>query len=315
MRFALEAHRQLREIVLRVLACVGVALPRLVQNVARLEILPVARLLEHQVFGERLFRIANVQAREHHRRGASRYTGCDGTGAAHRRGHRRHRGRRRRGHRNRRLCIVRDPEHAGRSQLVFRKWIGGAGIAPAHVPEIFGERDAVFLLLRLLGEHRLVEAREVAFDVGRHVDIRRHLNRPIVRRLDTAVLRQHVDDHVLRPARVHHAEADRQHELLALECELQRAQIGEAGLRLLLQIHFRDEELEVLPDVRLESSRSPSRDLVAVLLQPRLETVGLVRRQDHDVVLADRVLRFDDDAERSGIAGSLRRRGCRRTHP
>jgi hypothetical protein len=46
------------------------------------------------------------------------------------------------------------------------------------------------------------------------------------------------------------------------------------------------------------SAADAPRGIRSRLLQPCLEAVGLRRRQDHDVVLADRVLRLDGDTER-----------------
>ncbi len=45
---------------------------------------------------------------------------------------------------------------------------------------------------------------------------------------------------------------------------------------------------------------------IAVLGEPRLQPVRLLGGEDDDVVLADRVLRFDGDAERFGAGGTFR---------
>src|SRR6266568_3402737 len=67
LRFALLTGCNLVEVALRLGAGRGVALPWMAQHVARLEVLPIARLLEHEVLGQRIARIAQVQPREQHR--------------------------------------------------------------------------------------------------------------------------------------------------------------------------------------------------------------------------------------------------------
>ena len=53
------------------------------------------------------------------------------------------------------------PEDAQPPQLVIRQRIGGARVAPFHVPRILEEHGAAILILDLPREHRLVEAADV----------------------------------------------------------------------------------------------------------------------------------------------------------
>jgi hypothetical protein len=87
-------------------------------------------------------------------------------------------------------------------------------------------------------------------------------------------------------------------------------QVMEAAVRLLLQVHLRDEELHPLLQVDAEHARGIRRHAVAVLGEPALEAAALRGGQDQDVVLADRVARLDLHAERvrAGRVGHLRRR-------
>src|SRR5207248_5036687 len=74
----------------------------------------------------------------------------------------------------------------------------------------------------------------------------------------------------------------------------------------------------VLPDVAAEDGRRAFRDAIPVLTQPLFEPAALLGRENHDVVLADRVLRLDADAEAvgalsgDGAADTGARRGCHR---
>src|ERR1700759_1121396 len=54
-----------------------------------------------------------------------------------------------------------EPEDTQLTELVGGKRIGGAGIAPAHVPGVFEKNGAHVLSLHLLAEKRLVEAWEL----------------------------------------------------------------------------------------------------------------------------------------------------------
>src|SRR5688572_6957506 len=148
------------------------AAPGMAEHVASLEIVAVLGLLQHEILGERLARVADVEARQH-----------DGLGALTAPG------------------IVGSPGDAGLPQFHHLEWIGGAGIAPGHVPEILGEDDAVVLTLGLVVEHRFVEFRELALllQPGRQLHVGGKLHGAVVRGLDAALARKHVDDEILRP--------------------------------------------------------------------------------------------------------------------
>ncbi len=253
------------------------------QHVPRLEVLPGGGLLEHEVLGERFLRVAQVQPGQHHRLCAAART-------------------------RRRV----DPEDAGLPQFIRRERVGGARVAPAHVPEIFSEDGAVILPRRLRFEQRLVGLRELAADERRQIDVRGQLHRAVVRRLDPAPRRQHVQHQILGSFCIQHAESDGQHEFLRLERELQRPQIGAARFRLRLQVDLGDEEFHRLPDVGAQRRARPFGNPVAVLGKPCLEAIGLLRRQHHDVVFADGVRGLDGDAQRLAPLRLLLRHGHRR---
>ena len=136
---------------------------------------------------------------------------------------------------------------------------------------------------------------------------------PVVRRLDAAAAGERVDDQVLRPGGVRHSQADGEHELLRLVGDLQRPEVLHPARLLGLEVHLGHEELHVLADVGLERGGGLRRDAVAVLAEPGLEPLGLLRPEDEDVVLAHAVLRLDADAERL-VALLLHARALRHVH-
>src|SRR5205807_6346223 len=77
----------------------------------------------------------------------------------------------------------------------------------------------------------------------------------------------------------------------------ERTEVVEAEPRLLAEVHLGDEEMHVLADVAAEDRRGSFRQRVAILGEPCLQSVALLRGEDEDVVLADGVLRLDRDAE------------------
>ena len=195
------------------------------------------------------------------------------------------------------FCVV-EPEHPEALQFVARQRWPRARIAPSHVPHVLGEHGAHVVALDLLVEHRLVEVAEVVAHVLGDIHAGRQFHRAIVGGLDAAVFGKHVNDEVLRPLRINHAEANRQHELRRFESELQRPQIGQSRALMLGQVHLGDKKFHVVADVGLECAIRADRNLVAVELQPGLQAERFLGRQNHDVVFADGVFRFDLDSER-----------------
>ena len=199
------------------------------------------------------------------------------------------------------------PEHAQAAQFLRAERLGGARVAPAHVPGVFLEHRPHVLLPDLLGEHRPVEVGERVLDVERHVHAAGQLDRAVVGGFHPAALAQREDEQLLRPVGVDHAQADGQHELRALVGHLDRTQEVEARLGLFLQVHLGDEEVHLLLDVAAQHVRRARGNLVAVLGQPGFQPVALLGGEDHDVVLADGVLRLDLHAKRLlALAARLR---------
>src|SRR5262249_29526439 len=128
----------------------------------------------------------------------------------------------------------------------------------------------------------------------------------VVRGFDATLASERENEQVLRSVRVRHAESDGKHELGALVRDLQRPERLIAERRLLLQVHFGDEEFHALFEVAREYARSACRDSIPVFLQPPLETLALSRREDQDVVFAYRVAGFDRD----GLAGQAHQSGA-----
>src|SRR3954463_4301858 len=118
--------------------CIAVAgICRMVEDVTRLELTLIARLLKNEILGEGLAVIADVQPREED------------------------------------IAAGIEPEDAELPQLVVRKRLGRAGIAPAHVPGVFEKNRAHLFVLDLLREERFVERREVSANEERDVDVAR----------------------------------------------------------------------------------------------------------------------------------------------
>ena len=187
-----------------------VAFPRVAQHVARLEVRAVRGLLEHEVLGQRVARVAKVQPREH--RPAAR---------------------------RRVRAVGRAPRRRPRARSsAARQRIRRAGVAPAHVPEVLGEHGAI--APRARPARRTSPCRCCAKSlahVARELDVGRQLDRAVVGRLDAARLRQHVERPgpagrraFSMPRRTGSMNFGR------LERELQRAQVRRAGLRLLLEV-------------------------------------------------------------------------------
>ena len=89
---------------------------------------------------------------------------------------------------------------------------------------------------------------------------------------------------------------------------LEGAQVGEAELRLLLQVDLGDEELHPLLEIAAEHPRGPGGNAVAVLAEPGLQPVALLGGEDQDVVLAHRVGRLDGDPQ--ALRAARRRAAC-----
>ena len=118
--------------------------------------------------------------------------------------------------------------------------------------------------------------------------------------VSTPVARERVENEILRSVGVDGAEPDGEHELGRFERDLKWPQGVEPEPRLLFQVDLGDEEANVLADVAREHARCAWRCAVAVLFEPRLQSIGLFRGEDDDVVLAHDVLRFDVHAEGIG---------------
>src|SRR5438094_7972844 len=89
---------------------IGSAIPRMVEDVAGLEVLAIAGFLKDQIFREVLAIVTDVQASQKDVRRAA--------------------------------VIAVDPESTQAAQLLPGERIGGAGIAPVHVPGVLGEQRA-----------------------------------------------------------------------------------------------------------------------------------------------------------------------------
>jgi hypothetical protein len=144
---------------------------RVPDDVSPLEVLSVRRFLEDEVLGEVRLVVADVEARHEDVRSAAPRLG--------------------------RFVQPEDPE---RLQLLAREWIGGARIAPAHVPGVL-EKDRLHpLAAHLLGEERLVEVAEVLFDVSGDVLVGGEPDRPVIRRFHAAAPRQGVHESSCGPS-------------------------------------------------------------------------------------------------------------------
>ena len=121
----------------------------------------------------------------------------------------------------RRGCdVIADPEHAELAELARGQRVGGARIAPRHVPGVLEEDAAHVLFADLLGEHRFVEVAELVFREHGKVHAGRELDRAVVRRLDPPVARERVENEILRSVGVDGAEPDGEHELGRFERDL-----------------------------------------------------------------------------------------------
>lgn len=80
----------------------------------------------------------------------------------------------------------------------------------------------------------------------------------------------------------------------------------ESELGLFAQIHFGDEEFEMLFDVAVQHRRCALGNAIAVLDEPCFEPGALIGREDDDVVFAHRVLRLYGHAERPLSFGTCR---------
>ena len=189
------------------------------------------------------------------------------------------------------------PAGSKSAELLWRQRIGCARITEAHVPRIFGEHGAHVFLLHLLREHRSVEVRETVLDENRNVHACWQHDSAIVRCLHATTARESVYEKFLRTVCVDHPEPDREHELGRLIFHLDRPQHRVSEFRLLGQIYPRDEKFHVLPDIAHEHVRCARRDAVVVLPKPRFEPRALARRENEDIVFADRVLCFHCHAQ------------------
>ena len=209
--------------------------------------------------------------------------------------------------------VTAHPEHAGLAQLLGTERIGGAGVAPAHVPEVLGEHHLVVFTRSGGVVERLVELLELWLDERRQILVGGELHGAVVAAFHASVFGQDVDDQVLRFVRwrVQHAQAHRQHELFALEGELQRSQHAVTQPLLLLEVDLGHEELHAHVDVGLERGGRAFGNLVAVLAQPDFKAVGLLRRERDDVVFLQRVGSLDGHSERGVTAlGHFRAHGA-----
>src|SRR5215472_18066678 len=114
------------------------------EHVASLEVLPVAGLLEHQVFGEMAGVVSHVQAGERYRHRSAEARAARP--------------------RDRSSSALVEPKHAELPQLLVRERVGSTRIAPAHVPDILGQDGAAVLFLVHALEDGLVEGGKLALD-------------------------------------------------------------------------------------------------------------------------------------------------------
>src|SRR5436190_4973629 len=108
-----------------------VAGPRMAQDVAALEVRPVAGLLEHEILGEVRAVVPHVQAGEENVRCLA-------------------------------AAVAVAPEHAELPQLVAGERVGGAWIAPPLIPGVLEEHRVPAFDLDLTREHGFVEPAEFA---------------------------------------------------------------------------------------------------------------------------------------------------------
>jgi hypothetical protein len=86
---------------------------------------------------------------------------------------------------------VLDPEGTERRHLVVGQGIGGARVAPAHVPRVFEIDDAHVVLSYLMLEHGAIEVAERRFREDRDIEVGGDLHGAVVGGLDTPLLGQH----------------------------------------------------------------------------------------------------------------------------
>ena len=194
------------------------------------------------------------------------------------------------------------PVHAGIHELAWHRRRAHAGIAlhaaPAgrHVPGVFQHHGIAALLSPAALEHVLVQRSEALLQEQGDVAVGGQLGGAVVHAFHAARAGEGVHDHVLRAPAVGHAQADRQHELLALEAHLDGTQELEALLLHALQVHLHHEELEPAADVGVQHVMGRLGDLVPVVQQPVLQTGALLGAQDQHVVLAHLIARLDGHA-------------------
>src|ERR1043166_3888053 len=83
-----------------------------------------------------------------------------------------------------------DPEYAQVSQLLMGERVGGTGIAPIHIPGIFGEYRAHVGSFDLLLEHVAVKILKAGFYVNRQIHAGWEFYRAIIGGLDASFLRR-----------------------------------------------------------------------------------------------------------------------------
>lgn len=232
----------------------GGALPRMLQDVAALEILPILGLHEGEILREMRGVVAHVETR-HERVGTGRR--LEGL-----------------------VVFARDPARAQLDEFLVLQRFGGTGIAPAHVPGIFQEHRTHVRPFYRAVEHRPVEWREVVPDVERHLHACRQLLGLVVRSLDPALPRQREHDEVLRAVGVERAEPERQHELRRPVANLERSQEAPVRQRHAVEIHLGDEEMHLLLDVTAEHRLGAVGQAITVVRQKIDEPVALLGGQN-----------------------------------
>src|SRR5258707_8591106 len=80
-----------------------------------------------------------------------------------------------------------EPEDSKLPQLVRGERVGGAGVAPRHVPGVLEEDGTHLLPLDLLAEQRLVKAGELVLDEEGHLGVRGQADGAVVGGLHPAL--------------------------------------------------------------------------------------------------------------------------------
>ena len=120
-------------------------------------------------------------------------------------------------------------------------------------------------------EHRAVEIGEDIPHIKRQIHACRQFYRAIVNRFDTALFGKGVNEQFLWAVRVHHAEADGEHEFRTFIGDLDRAQVGVTKPSFCLQVHFGDKEAHVLFEITAQDAGCTFWNPIAILGEPSFE--------------------------------------------